>query len=124
MTDHSRQAAGRIRPEADKHVLRIDFRFGSFSDSHGGQKTANCCRSHPQSYHPVATTCHGGSLPLGSCFKKVRQSFVYGHPAKTSCVKTALRGKIPLATTFSKVVVGSATKNVSTSPRWARVQQT
>lgn len=39
------------------------------------------------------------------------------HPANTSCVNTALRGKIPLATTFSRVVAGSATKNVNTSPR-------
>lgn len=29
MTGHSRQAAGRIRPEEEKHVLRINVRFGS-----------------------------------------------------------------------------------------------
>lgn len=32
MTGHSRQAAGRIRPEEEKHVLRIDVRFGSKAD--------------------------------------------------------------------------------------------
>ena len=48
----------------------------------------------------------------------------YDSAARASCVKTALRGKIPLATTFSRVAAGSATKSVKTSPRWARVQQT
>lgn len=41
MTGHSRQATGRIRPEADKHVLRIDARFGSDSVGQATRKAAN-----------------------------------------------------------------------------------
>lgn len=92
--------------------------------SHNRLPSSDCSRSHHQTYRPIAITWHRRSLPLGSCFIQVKQSLVYGLPTNTSCVNTALRGKIPLATTFSRVVAGSATKNVSTNPRWARVQHT